>query len=59
VIDAALLLDHSLPGINRVYVHQEALFSRLLEAQEKMSAAILKLLGPQSTPAGRNGGSEG
>jgi hypothetical protein len=48
VIDAALLLDHSLPGINRVYVHQEALFGRLLKAQERMSREILRLLGAES-----------
>jgi integrase len=44
-VDARLLLDHTVPGIDGVYVHAEALFTRLLEAQERMSAAILELLG--------------
>jgi integrase len=42
-IEARLLLDHTVPGIDGVYIHERALFDRLLAAQEKMSAAILKL----------------
>jgi integrase len=44
-IEARLLLDHTVPGIDGVYIHEKALFDRLLDAQEKMTAAILKLLG--------------
>jgi integrase len=43
-IDARLLLDHTVPGIDGVYIHEKALFDRLLEAQEKMSKEIGKLL---------------
>jgi integrase len=43
-IEARLLLDHTVPGIDGVYIHEKALFDRLLEAQEKMSEAILGLL---------------
>lgn len=40
-IDARLLLDHRVPGIDGVYIHSEALFKRLLATQEQVSAAIL------------------
>lgn len=40
-VTARLLLDHTVPGIDGVYIHERALFDRLLEAQEKMSAAML------------------
>jgi hypothetical protein len=43
-IEARLLLDHTVPGIDGVYIHEAALFDRLLEAQEKMSAALSRLL---------------
>lgn len=43
--EARLLLDHTIPGIDGVYVNEKALFDRLLYAQEKMSSAILRLLG--------------
>ncbi len=43
-IDARLLLDHKVPGMDGVYIHEKALFDRLLASQERMSAAILKLL---------------
>jgi integrase len=43
-IEARLLLDHTVPGIDGVYIHEKALFDRLLVAQEKMSAAIRDLL---------------
>jgi hypothetical protein len=39
-IDARLLLDHTVPGIDGVYIHENALFDRLLEAQQRMSAAL-------------------
>jgi integrase len=42
--EARLLLDHTVPGIDGVYIHERALFDRLLAAQEVMSAAILALL---------------
>jgi integrase len=43
-IEARLLLDHTVPGIDGVYIHERALFDRLLAAQERMSAAILTLV---------------
>jgi integrase len=43
-IEARLLLDHTVPGIDGVYIHEKALFDKLLEAQEKMTAAIVELL---------------
>lgn len=43
-IDARLLLDHRVPGIDGVYVHARALFDRLLGAQERMSAAVVDLV---------------
>ena len=43
-IEARLLLDHTVPGIDGVYIHEKALFDRLLAAQERMSAEILRLL---------------
>ena len=39
-IDARLLLDHTVPGIDGVYIHEKALFGRLLVAQDNMSTAI-------------------
>jgi integrase len=43
-IDARLLLDHTVPGIDGVYIHSRALFDRLLAVQETMTAAILTLV---------------
>ena len=43
-IEARLLLDHTVPGIDGVYIHEKALFDKLLEAQERMSAALSGLL---------------
>ncbi len=43
-IEARLLLDHTVPGIDGVYIHEKALFDRLLVAQERMSEAIGRLL---------------
>ena len=45
-IEARLLLDHTVPGIDGVYIHEKALFDKLLSAQERMSEAILALLAP-------------
>jgi len=45
-IEARLLLDHTVQGIDGVYIHEKALFDRLLTAQEKMTKAILALLEP-------------
>lgn len=42
-IDARLLLDHAVPGIDGVYIHESALFDRLLIAQEEMTKAIFSL----------------
>jgi hypothetical protein len=50
-IEARLLLDHTVPGIDGVYIHEKALFDRLLEAQERMSAAISQLRQPESVSA--------
>lgn len=43
-IEARLLLDHTVPGIDGVYIHEKALFDRLLVSQERMSVAIMKLI---------------
>jgi integrase len=43
-IEARLLLDHTVPGIDGVYIHETALFDRLLDAQERMSDAYQALL---------------
>ena len=45
-IEARLLLDHTVPGIDGVYIHEKALFDRLLIAQERMSAEITRLTRP-------------
>lgn len=45
-IEARLLLDHTVPGIDGVYIHEKALFDRLLVAQERMSAEITRLTRP-------------
>ncbi len=39
-IDARLLLDHTVPGIDGVYIHSRALFDRLLATQATMSREI-------------------
>jgi integrase len=43
-IDARLLLDHKVPGIDGVYIHEKALFDRLVASQERMTKAILSLI---------------
>ena len=48
-VNARLLLDHTVPGIDGVYIHERALFDTLLAEQEKMTAAILALLEPPAT----------
>jgi integrase len=45
-VNARLLLDHTVPGIEGVYIHERALFDTLLAEQERMTAAILALLEP-------------
>jgi integrase len=42
-IDARLLLDHTVPGIDGVYIHSHALFDRLLAVQEVMSKTLMEL----------------
>lgn len=42
-IDARLLLDHTVPGIDGVYIHSRALFDRLRATQETMSHEIMAL----------------
>lgn len=51
-VNARLLLDHTVPGIEGVYIHERALFDTLLAEQERMTAAILALLEPESVGAG-------
>lgn len=43
---ASLLSDHKVAGIRGVYVHERALFDRLLAAQEQVTAHILSLIAP-------------
>lgn len=45
-IDARLLLDHTVPGIDGVYIHSRALFDRLLATQETMTTEIMALCAP-------------
>lgn len=50
-VNARLLLDHTVPGIDGVYIHKSALFDTLLKEQERMTAAIFKLMeGDQQQP---------
>jgi integrase len=42
-IEARLLLDHKVQGIDGVYIHEKALFDKLLATQNQMTAAILEL----------------
>jgi integrase len=48
-IEARLLLDHTVPGIDGVSIHEVALFDRLVIAQERMSVAIVAFLEPKTT----------
>lgn len=48
-IDRRLLLDHKVPGIDGVYVHEKALFDKLLEEQKMVSDELLRLMGRQGT----------
>ena len=43
-IDRRLLLDQTVPGIDGVYVHEKALFDRLLEDQELVTEELLRLM---------------
>lgn len=43
-VNSMHLLAHKVPGISGVYLHERALFDRLLEEQEKMTTAIFCLL---------------
>ncbi len=45
LVNARLLLDHTVQGIDGVYIHKSALFDTLLKEQERMTAAIFELLG--------------
>ncbi|MGZ0187513.1 MAG: tyrosine-type recombinase/integrase [Alphaproteobacteria bacterium] len=44
-VNARLMLDHTVQGIDGVYIHKQALFDTLLAEQERMSADIRRLLG--------------
>jgi integrase len=48
-VNARLLLDHTVPGIDGVYIHERALFDTLLAEQERMTAALSALLEPSTT----------
>ncbi|MEM6623781.1 MAG: integrase family protein [Pseudomonadota bacterium] len=48
-VNARLLLDHTVPGIDGVYIHESALFDKLLAEQERMTAATFALLEPERT----------
>jgi integrase len=52
-IEARLMLDHTVQGIDGVYIHEVALFDRLLEAQERMSVEIARLCQPNTQMAAR------
>lgn len=51
-IDARLLLDHAVPGIDGVYIHEKALFDRLLATQETMTSQLLSLCKAQVPETG-------
>jgi integrase len=53
-IEARLLLDHTVPGIDGVCIHEKALFDRLLAAQERMSSEIARLTKNQSAQSHSN-----
>ncbi|HMR31849.1 MAG TPA: tyrosine-type recombinase/integrase [Geminicoccaceae bacterium] len=42
-INARLLLDHAVPGIDGVYIHERALFDKLLTSQSMISSQIMAL----------------
>lgn len=42
-IEARLLLDHKVQGIDGVYIHEKALFDKLIATQEVMTAHILQM----------------
>lgn len=44
-IEARLLLDHKVQGIDGVYIHEKALFDKLIATQEVMSTFILEMCG--------------
>ena len=46
--DARMLLHHKVPGIDGVYLHEKALFDRLVATQERMTAAILAMLNAEN-----------
>ena len=43
-ISAKLLLDHKVPGMDGVYVHEAALFGRLLDCQQQVTDELRTLL---------------
>jgi integrase len=45
--DVQLLMDHKVPGVTGVYLHDRALFTHLLAQQERVSAYILGLAAPE------------
>lgn len=42
-IEARLLLDHKVQGIDGVYIHEKALFDKLVATQNVMTSAILQI----------------
>ena len=49
-IDAHLLLDHTVQSIDGVYIHEKALFDRLLATQETMTESILSFVAIKLQP---------
>ena len=40
IVDARLLLDHAVPGIDGVYIHESALFDRLIASQQRITEEL-------------------
>jgi integrase len=49
-INARLLLDHKLPGIDDHYVHSHGMFEALLKDQQAISDEMDRYLFPDSAP---------
>lgn len=45
-VDAELLIDHTIKGVQGVYLHDRALFARLQQQQEKVTRYTLGLINP-------------
>ena len=49
-INARLLLDHTVPGIDDRYVHSQGMFDALLRDQQNISDEMDRFLMPTSQP---------